>query len=105
MALKMGYYPLWFKSFRLKSSAGHRSDIQLSLVKPQVLPAEIRLECDSRPVDPFDLLTECNQEYFFNYPLGTKFLLKATLTDRNGGTPFFYSYYGWKPIKIVAATT
>ena len=28
------------------------------------------------------------------YPLGTKFLLFAKLTDRLGGTPFLYAYHG-----------
>lgn len=28
------------------------------------------------------------------YPLGTRFLLSAKLTDRLGGTPFLYAYHG-----------
>lgn len=28
------------------------------------------------------------------YPLGTRFLLFAKLTDRLGGTPFLYAYHG-----------
>jgi hypothetical protein len=28
------------------------------------------------------------------YPAGTRFLLLAKLTDRKGGTPFLYAYYG-----------
>ena len=28
------------------------------------------------------------------YPLGTRFLLSAKLTDRLGGTPFLYAWHG-----------
>jgi len=28
------------------------------------------------------------------YPVGTKFLLSAKLTDRLGGTPFLYAWHG-----------
>lgn len=28
------------------------------------------------------------------YPLGTRFLLLAKMTDRLGGTPFLYAYHG-----------
>jgi hypothetical protein len=28
------------------------------------------------------------------YPVGTRFLLSAKLTDRLGGTPFLYAYHG-----------
>lgn len=29
------------------------------------------------------------------YKLGTKFLIKAKITSREGGTPFIYSSYAW----------
>lgn len=28
------------------------------------------------------------------YPAGTRFLIRAKLTDRNGGAPFLYSWHG-----------
>jgi hypothetical protein len=28
------------------------------------------------------------------YPAGTRFLIKAKLTDRLGGAPFLFAYYG-----------
>jgi hypothetical protein len=28
------------------------------------------------------------------YPAGTRFLIKAKLTDRQGGAPFLYAYHG-----------
>ncbi|SFU86675.1 hypothetical protein [Pseudoduganella namucuonensis] len=34
------------------------------------------------------------------YPLGTRFLVSAKLTDRLGGTPFLYVYHG-DPVKVM----
>ena len=101
MALQQNYYPLWFKSFRLPNTSGHRNAIQLSLKQKQTLPLEIVAECKARNQKPTDLLTECKRDYFTKFPEGTKFLLKAKLTDREGRTLFFYSSYRWKALKIV----
>jgi hypothetical protein len=37
------------------------------------------------------------------YPAGTRFLLLAKLTDRKGGTPFLYAYYGDPVIVLTKA--
>lgn len=37
---------------------------------------------------------ECSVSDRGNYPIGTTFIIKAKLTDRQG-TPFIYSYYSW----------
>jgi hypothetical protein len=100
MALDQSYYHLWFESFRPASTAWHRDQIQLKLVPGQKLPREVDEERASRPVSPFDLLTECNRRLFYDYPLGTKFKLKAKLTDREGFGMFFYTYFRWAPIQI-----
>jgi len=36
------------------------------------------------------------------YPAGTRFLLLAKLTDRQGGTPFLYAYHG-DPVTVLSA--
>lgn len=36
---------------------------------------------------------ECSSKMRKKYPLGTKFLLKSKLTDREGGSQFLYSHY------------
>jgi hypothetical protein len=102
MALEQNYYCLWFESFRLKSTSGHNSNIQLKLVVGQDLPKEILQECGKRSTDPFSLLTECSKKLFNDYQVGTQFLLKAKLTDREGHGLFFYNYHGWKPFEIKA---
>ena len=40
------------------------------------------------------LAVQCSRRLVDSYPLGTKFLLSAKLTDRLGGTPFLYAYHG-----------
>lgn len=105
MALKQNYYELWFESFILDKVSGHSSYVQLHLLNPQSIPEEIQDMCNSRGISPFDLLTECNKAFFNDYPVGTKFLLKAKLTDREGEGLFLYSYYGWKPLKITRNDT
>lgn len=100
MALNQNYYQLWFESFRLSNTSGHINAIQLKLVAGQNLPQEILKECKSRAVDPFTLLTACNEKLLTNYPVDTKFLLKAKLNDREGGGLFFYNYFGWEPIEV-----
>ena len=36
------------------------------------------------------------------HPLGTRFLLSAKLTDRQGGTPFVYAYHGDRDVVLSA---
>lgn len=104
MALDQSYYQLWFHSFRLENTSGHRSSVQLKLIPNQELPNEIIDESALRLVDPFVLVTECSRKLFYDYPVGTKFLLKAKLTDREGVGLFFYTSFRWKPLQINAAT-
>ena len=44
---------------------------------------------------PTDMHVECSKNLSKNYPLGSKFRLKAKLTDREGGGEYLYSYWGW----------
>jgi hypothetical protein len=101
MAINQGYYHLWFESFRASGLRGHRHQNQLRLLANQALPSEIAAECTSRQINPFTLLTECNSTFFTEYPAGTRFLLKAKLSDRKGKALFFYSSYAWSAIDII----
>ena len=101
MALSQGYHEMWFESFYIYPIGGRRDPIQLKLVKKQDLAKEIINECASRPVDPYALVTECSKNLFYDYPVGTKFFLKAKLTDRRGSNPFFYTNFNWPPLEIV----
>jgi len=54
----------------------------------------------ARPIGGQGLATnikvECSSKMRKNYPVGTKFKIKAKITDREGGTPFLYSHHNWK---------
>jgi hypothetical protein len=103
MALDQNYHHLWFHSFKPASTSGHRDPVQIKLVPSQNLPKEVVDECALRAVDPFVLLTECSKRLFYDYLVGTRFLLKAKLTDREGVGMFFYTSFQWKPIQIEKA--
>ena len=47
--------------------------------------------------DPYheSMFVECSKNLSKNYPLGTRFRIKAKITSKEGGTPFVYSYYRW----------
>jgi hypothetical protein len=53
-----------------------------------------------RPIEgqgyPTSLFVECSKALVRDYPVGTRFRIKAKLTDREGGGEFLYSYFGWK---------
>ena len=46
------------------------------------------------PYEP-DMHVECAKELSSEYPVGTKFIIKAKITSRQGGKPFVYSRYSW----------
>ena len=58
-----------------------------------------------RPVEgqgfPLTLHVECSKKLSTDYPVGTKFKIKAKLTDREGGGQFLYSYYRW-PFEVLS---
>ncbi|HAW58392.1 MAG TPA: hypothetical protein DCX03_05175 [Bacteroidales bacterium] len=43
-----------------------------------------------------DLAVECSKSLSRDYPVGTKFLLQAKLTDRENGGEYLYSSFRWK---------
>lgn len=44
-----------------------------------------------------DLHVSCNKKLSTKYPVGTKFKIRATLTDREDGGEFLFSYHKWEP--------
>jgi hypothetical protein len=44
---------------------------------------------------PDDIHVECSKKLSRNYPVGTRFRLRAKLTDREGGKEFLYSSFRW----------
>jgi hypothetical protein len=56
---------------------------------------------------PTNLMVECPREMrdVRRYPLGTRFMIRAKLTDREGGVPFLYSHHSWHYRVIGKAVT
>ncbi|WP_295999843.1 hypothetical protein [Rugamonas sp.] len=51
-----------------------------------------------------ELMVQCSRRLGDTalYPLGTRFLLFAKLTDRLGGTPFLYAWHGDADVVLLA---
>jgi hypothetical protein len=58
----------------------------------------------ARPIEGQEFSTsmdvECSRQMRTKYPIGTRFRLRAKVTDREGGKPFLYSHHGW-PWEVV----
>jgi hypothetical protein len=59
--------------------------------------------CSGQGFSP-DMHVECSKRLSMGYPIGSKFKIKAKLTDRKDGGEFLYSYHGWKPELISRGT-
>ena len=49
---------------------------------------------------PTTLLVECSKKLSKEYPVGTKFRIRAKLTDREGGGEYSYNYFRW-PVEVL----
>lgn len=76
------YRSVVVESYRSMATAGLHGDIHIRPIAGQDLPVSLHVECSKN-------LTR-------DYPVGTRFRLKAKLTDREHGGEFLYSYHGWK---------
>ena len=76
------YRQVVVESFTPAGAGGRRGPVQLRPIQGQAYSSTLAVQCSRRLID-----TD-------RFPLGTKFLLLAKLTDRLGGTPFLYAYHG-----------
>ena len=76
------YQDVIVESFR-ESGSGLHGDVHIRPVAGQGYPDGIRVEC--------------SKSLSYAFPVGTRFKIKAKLTDKEDGTEFLYSYFGWKP--------
>lgn len=44
---------------------------------------------------PTNIHVRCPKELSYSYPVGTRFRIKAKLTDREGGGEFLHSHHSW----------
>ena len=49
---------------------------------------------------PAGLHVECSKTLSKAYPVGTKFRIRAKLTDGEDGGEYLYSYHGW-PVEVL----
>jgi len=57
-------------------------------------PTDARIRARPLPGQGLDvnMKVECSRKMREKYPIGTKILIEAKVTDREGGTPFLYAY-------------
>lgn len=83
------YVTLECETYHAAPSSGHRGGIRVRPVPGQEFSP--------------DLNVECSKGFREAYPVGTKFLLRVKVTDREGGRPFLYSHHSWQP-KLVSVS-
>jgi hypothetical protein len=87
MAQDNPYYYITVESFIPEKSSGLHGKIHIRPIKGERFPQTIHVEC--------------SKQLSTNYPLGTKFKIKAKLTDREDGGEYLYSSYHW-PYEVVS---
>ena len=70
------------ESYRATQTGGLHGDIHIRPVAGQGLDTKMRVECP--------------REMRHNWEVGTRFRVKAKVTNREGGIPFLYSHHSWK---------
>ncbi len=78
------YHEIVVHSVMGKDSQG-RPKRQIRPIKGQVFDSGLNVECSMKLIE--------------NYPLGTRFRLRAKIAEVRG-TQFLYSYFGW-PVPVV----
>ncbi len=76
------YHQILVESFHPDSTSGRHGPVHIRPVAGQHL-------------FPQEYFVACSKSLSENYPVGTKFRIRAKLSEVNG-TPFIYSYFGWK---------
>lgn len=86
MAQDNPYVMIVVESFVPTDRSGLRGRVHIRPVPGEIYPQTLHVECSKR-------LSE-------RYPVGTKFRIRAKLTDREDGGEFLYSYHGW-PVEVL----
>lgn len=83
MAKNNVYESVLVESYKSNNTSGKHGKIHIRPVAGHKYSSTLQVEC-SKKLSDLDL-----------YPLGTKFLIQAKLTDREGGGEYLYSYFRW----------
>jgi len=76
------YVDIIVESYRASGTSGLHGSVHIRPIAGQGYSSSLHVQC-------WKGLRE-------NYPIGTKFRIKAKLTDREGEGDFLYSSYRWK---------
>lgn len=87
MAQSNPYEMVEVESYKPSGKSGIHGQVHIRPVEGQGYPTTMHVECSKR-------LSK-------NYPVGTRFVIRATLTDREGGGQYLYSFYRW-PVTVLA---
>lgn len=79
------YRRIAIETFRNPGEASG-SDVRARPLPDQGLDTSMRVECSSRMRE--------------EYPVGTVFIVRAKVTNRDGGQPFLYTHFNW-PYEVV----
>jgi hypothetical protein len=83
------YIELIVESFEPSSTAGLHGKIHIRPITGQgIYTPHMHVECSKVLID-----TKL-------YPVGTKFKIRAKITNREGGKSFLYSHYSW-PYEVI----
>ena len=80
------YHSVVVESFYPTSTSGRHGEVHMRPVAGQ-------------PLFPQSLFVECSRRLLRSYPVGTKFRIRAKLSEVKG-TQFVYSYHNW-PYEVV----
>lgn len=81
MAVSGDYKIIIVETFRPTDTSGHHGEIHVRPAPGQPFPQSFFVECSRR------LVTD--------YPVGTRFRVRAKLVEKDTGNKFLYSYHGW----------
>jgi hypothetical protein len=82
--------PWAYRDVAVESFIDPRSGLlRIRPIAGQAYATSMRVQCSRALRDPEQ------------YPAGTRFLIRAKLTDREGGAPYLYAHHG-DPVKVLA---
>jgi hypothetical protein len=82
--------PWAYRDVAVESAVDARTGrLRIKPVAGQAYATSMRVQCSRALVDAD------------RYPAGTRFLIRAKLTDRAGGPPFLYSWHG-DPVRVLS---
>jgi len=84
---RSGYFSVIVESYHPNSTGGLHGPIHIRPVAGQGLDISMHVEC--------------SKSLSYSYPVGTRFRLRAKITNKEGGRPFLYSYFGW-PYEVIS---